>query len=38
LLKDAVRAVNVHPNDGEMAEDRLVSAGAKTITVEQIQP
>jgi nicotinamidase/pyrazinamidase len=37
LLKDAVRAVNVHPNDGAMAETQLVSAGAKTISIGQLQ-
>lgn len=36
LLKDAVRAVNVHPTDGAMAEKQLVNAGAKPIIVEQI--
>lgn len=38
LLKDAVRAVNVHRDDGEKAEKVLVSAGARPITIEQIQP
>lgn len=38
LLKDAVRAVNVHRDDGEKAEKELVSAGARPITIEQIQP
>lgn len=37
LLKDAVRAVNVHPDDGEKAEQALITAGATSITFEDVQ-
>lgn len=37
LLKDAVRAVNVHPGDGALAEKQLADAGARLITLEQVR-
>lgn len=36
LLQDAVRAVNVQPEDGEKAKDEMQNAGAKTVTVEKL--
>jgi nicotinamidase/pyrazinamidase len=36
LLKDAIRAVNVHPRDGEEAEQEMVSLGAVPFTIMQI--
>jgi nicotinamidase/pyrazinamidase len=36
LLRDAVRAVNVHPRDGEEAEQEMVSLGAVPVTVTQV--
>lgn len=37
VLRDAIRAVNVHLHDGDMAQKQLISAGAKRITFEQIE-
>jgi nicotinamidase/pyrazinamidase len=36
LLRDAIRAVNVHPRDGEEAEQEMVSLGAVPVTIVQI--
>ncbi len=36
LLEDAIRAVNVRPDDGRRAEDEMISLGAKPIWVEEI--
>lgn len=38
VLKDAVRAVDVHPGDGAAAIARMVAAGAVCTTLEQIEP
>src|SRR5574338_710718 len=38
LLKDAVRAVDVHPGDGAAAIARMVAAGAVCATLEQVRP
>lgn len=38
LLEDAVRAVNVHPHDGDRAIEEMRSLGAATITLEDIEP
>jgi nicotinamidase/pyrazinamidase len=34
VLRDACRAVNVDPTDGEKAFDRMIAEGAKTMTTE----
>jgi nicotinamidase/pyrazinamidase len=36
LLEDAIRAVNVHPEDGRQAEEKMVSRGARPIRVHDI--
>lgn len=36
LLKDAIRAVNVHPRDGEEAEQEMVSLGVVPVTIMQV--
>jgi nicotinamidase/pyrazinamidase len=36
LLEDAIRAVNVHPDDGKKAEEKMIGLGAKIIKVEHI--
>ncbi|MFQ5449544.1 MAG: nicotinate phosphoribosyltransferase [Nitrospinaceae bacterium] len=38
LLEDAVRAVNVHPDDGCKAIGEMVSLGSRPCTLEQLQP
>lgn len=35
LLGDAIRAVNVHPDDGRKAEQEMIAKGAVMITLEQ---
>jgi nicotinamidase/pyrazinamidase len=37
LLKDAVRAVNLQPADGQLAENQLTTAGATVITFDKIR-
>lgn len=37
LLTDAIRAVELHPGDGRAAIDRMVSQGARPITIEDIE-
>jgi len=36
LLKDAVRAVNVHPEDGKSAEEEMIRRGTRPISLENI--
>jgi nicotinamidase/pyrazinamidase len=36
LLEDAIRAVNVHPEDGRQTEEKMVSRGATPVRVEHI--
>ena len=36
LLKDAIRAVNVHPDDGRKAEEEMIGLGARPIRVENV--
>lgn len=37
LLMDAIRAVNVKPNDGALAEQKMLNAGAQPITIKDVQ-
>lgn len=36
FLKDAIRPVNVHPEDGTRAEQKMFSAGAKALTFDDV--
>ena len=35
VLNDAIRAVNVHPDDGHKAEQEMIAKGALLITLDQ---
>ena len=37
LLEDAIRAVNVKPDDGEKAKTEMVDLGAKLVSIESVQ-
>jgi nicotinamidase/pyrazinamidase len=37
LLMDAIRAVNVKPDDGALAEQKMLNAGAQPITIKDVQ-
>ena len=37
LLEDAIRAVNVKPDDGQKAIDKMISLGALSITLAQVR-
>lgn len=38
LLKDAIRAVNVQPGDGDRAEQEMLAGGARPITLQDLEP
>jgi nicotinamidase/pyrazinamidase len=38
LLKDAIRAVNVQPGDGDKAEGQMLALGARLITLRDLEP
>jgi nicotinamidase/pyrazinamidase len=38
LLTDAIKAVDVHPGDGQRAQDEMLSLGAEPIRYEQLVP
>lgn len=37
LLKDAIRAVNVHPGDGDRAEAEMIALGAQPVTLADLE-